>query len=306
MDFAPLLKEIGRGTRGARDLTRDQAQDLFGRMLDGQVPDLELGALLIAMRIKGESLEELLGFATAMQARTARLDVPPGPRLVLLPAFNGARKQANLMPLVALLLVRAGIPVLIHGRHDFDSRISPFELLDALDLPAADSLDRAQAQWAARRPAVLPLARLNPGLDALMALRPRMGLRNSSHSLGKLLDPAPGRSVRVVAVTHPEYVDSMAQALPLLCQGGSRALLMRASEGEAYLHLRRKAHLQGFADGQVMDLQPTPNDDLDVPLSSACEPADNAALIRAMLAGEEAIPERIQSQVQALTRLARD
>lgn len=306
MDFAPLLKEIGRGTRGARDLTRDQAQDLFGRMLDGQVPDLELGALLIAMRIKGESMEELLGFATAMQARTARLDVPPGPRLVLLPAFNGARKQANLMPLVALLLVRAGIPVLIHGRHDFDSRISPFELLDALDLPAADSLDRAQAQWAARRPAVLPLARLNPGLDALMALRPRMGLRNSSHSLGKLLDPAPGRSVRVVAVTHPEYVDSMAQALPLLCQGGSRALLMRASEGEAYLHLRRKAHLQGFADGQVMDLQPTPNDDLDVPLSSACEPADNAALIRAMLAGEVAIPERIQSQVQALTRLARD
>lgn len=306
MDFAPLLKEIGRGTRGARDLTREQAQDLFGRMLDGQVPDLELGALLIAMRIKGESLDELLGFETAMQARTARLEVPPGPRLVLLPAFNGARKQANLMPLVALLLVRSGIPVLIHGRHDFDSRISPFELLDALDLAAADSLAGAQAQLAAQRPAVLPLAPLNPGLDALMALRPRMGLRNSSHSLGKLLDPAPGRSVRVVAVTHPEYVDSMAQALPLLCQGGSRALLMRASEGEAYLHLRRKAHLQGFADGQVWDLQPDPNDDLDVPLSSACEPAENAALVRAMLAGEVPVPERIQSQVQALTRLATD
>lgn len=306
MDFAPLLKEIGRGTRGARDLTRDQAQDLFGRMLDGQVPDLELGALLIAMRIKGESLDELLGFEAAMQARTARLDVPPGPRLVLLPAFNGARKQANLMPLVALLLVQSGIPVLIHGRHDFDSRISPFELLDALDLSAADSLAAAQSQLAARRPAVLPLARLNPGLDALMALRPRMGLRNSSHSLGKLLDPAPGRSVRVVAVTHPEYVDSMAQALPLLCQGGSRALLMRASEGEAYLHLRRKAHLQGFADGQVWDLQPDPNEDLDVSLSSACEPAENAALIRAMLAGEVPVPERIQSQVQALTLLATD
>lgn len=306
MDFAPLLKEIGRGTRGARDLTRDQAQDLFGRMLDGQVPDLELGAILIAMRIKGESLDELLGFEAAMQARTARIDVPAGPRLVLLPAFNGARKQANLMPLVALLLARSSIPVLIHGRHDFDSRISPFELLDALDLATADTLAHAQAQLAERRLAVLPLARLNPGLDVLMALRPRMGLRNSSHSLGKLLDPAPGRSVRVVAVTHPEYVDSMAQALPLLCTGGSRALLMRASEGEAYLHLRRKAHLQGFVDGQVMPLEPSPNEDLDVPLSTACEPADNAALIRAMLAGEVPIPERIQAQVAALERLARD
>lgn len=88
MDFAPLLKEIGRGTRGARDLTRDQAQDLFGRMLDGQVPDLELGAILIAMRIKGESLDELLGFEAAMQARTARIDVPAGPRLVLLPRLQ--------------------------------------------------------------------------------------------------------------------------------------------------------------------------------------------------------------------------
>ncbi|SEK53497.1 Anthranilate phosphoribosyltransferase [Roseateles sp. YR242] len=305
MDFAPLIKEIGRGTRGARDLTREQAHALFGGLLDGTVPDLERGAILIAMRIKGESLEELLGFEAAMQERTARLQVPEGPRLVLLPAFNGARKQANLMPLVALLLARAGIPVLIHGRHDFDSRISPFELLDALGLPAAGGVAQAQAQLLERHLAVLPLALLNPGIDALMALRPRMGVRNSSHSVAKLLDPAPGRSVRVVAVTHPEYVDSMGAALPLLSLQGSRALLMRASEGEAYLHLRRKAHLQGFVDGQAWDLQPSPNEDLEVPLSTACEPAENAALIRAMLAGETAIPERIGAQVAALERLAR-
>ena len=46
-------------------------------------------------------------------------------------------------------------------------------------------------------------------LDALMALRPRLGVRNSAHIMAKLLDPAPGRSLRVVAVTHPEYLDSM-------------------------------------------------------------------------------------------------
>jgi len=305
MDFAPLIKEIGRGSRGARDLTREQAQALFGGLLDGTVPDLERGAILMAMRIKGESLDELLGFEAAMQERTARIDVPAGPRLVLLPAFNGARKQANLMPLVALLLARAGIPVLIHGRHDFDSRISPFELLQALGLPAAGDVAQAQAQLAGPgRLAVMPLDRLNPGLDAMMALRPRLGVRNSSHSVAKLLDPAPGRSVRVVAVTHPEYVDSMGQALPVLSRDGGRALLMRASEGEAYLHLRRKAYLQGFADGQVWDLQPSANEDLDVPLSSACEPADNAALIQAILAGDEPIPARIGDQVAALTRLA--
>jgi anthranilate phosphoribosyltransferase len=136
------------------------------------------------------------------------------------------------MPLVALLLARAGA-VLIYGRHDFDSRISPFALLDALDLPASPDLAHAQTQLATRRLAVLPLAALSPGLDALMALRPRLGLRSSAHSLAKLLDPAePGRAVRVVAVTHPEYLDSMAALLPGLGAPDGRALLMRASEGE--------------------------------------------------------------------------
>ncbi len=309
MQYSALIKEIGRGARGARDLNRDDAQALFAAMLAGQVPELELGAVLIALRIKGESATELAGFIAAMQANTASLAAPPGPRTVLLPSFNGARKQANLMPLVALLLAREGIPVLIFGRHDFDSRVSPFELLSALGLPAAASLDEANAQLASRRLAVLPLASLNRGLDALMALRPRLGVRNSSHSLAKLLDPfaaTPGRSVRVVAVTHPEYLDSMGSVLPGLTRDGGRALLMRASEGEAYAHLRRKAHLIGHVDGVAAPMHPADTTDLDWPLSPACEPAANARLIEAMLAGSEALPPRIGEQVEALKRLATD
>lgn len=305
MDYASLIKEVGRGARGARDLTREQAQSVFGAMLDGQVPDLQLGALLIALRVKGESADEVAGFLAAMQARTAAMQAPDGPRTVLLPSFNGARKQANLMPLVALLLAREGVPVLVFGRHDFDSRISPFELLQALGLPASDSLADAQARLRESRLAVLPLRLLNPGLDALMALRPRLGLRNSSHSLAKLLDPfPPGRGVRVVAVTHPEYLDSMAAALPGLTAGGGRALLMRASEGEAYAHLRRKAHLIGFQDGATEPLHPADTTDLDWPLSPACEPAENAALIQAMLDGREPVPPRIAEQVAVLKFLA--
>jgi anthranilate phosphoribosyltransferase len=290
MDYAPLLKEIGRGARGARDLTREQARELFGQLLDGAVPDLERGAILIAMRIKGESLDELLGFVEAMQAGAARVQAPEGPRTVVLPTFNGARKQANLMPLVAMLLAREGIPVLIHGRHDFDSRVSPFELFDALGLPVSRDVAEAGQRLAADRLAILPTAAIHAGLDAMMALRPRLGLRNSS--------------VRVVAVTHPEYVDSMGAALPVLSAGDGRALLMRASEGEAYLHLRRKAHLQGFADGQAIDLNPQSNEDLDWPLSAACEPAENAALVRAILDGTEPLPPRIADQLTALRRLA--
>jgi anthranilate phosphoribosyltransferase len=315
MNLASLIKEVGRGSKGARDLTEAQAEALFGHILDGVVPDMELGAILLSLRIKGEAASELNGFERAMQARTAHIAVPDlpglpdiqkGPRCVLLPTFNGARKQANLLPLVALLLAREGVPVLIHGRHDFDSRESPFALLAALGLPLASSVAVASAQLQATRLACLPLALLNPGLDALMALRPRLGVRNSGHSVAKLLDAAPGRSVRVVAVTHPEYLDSMGQALLGLTAGGGRALLMRASEGEAYAHLRRKAQLYGFADGQRSDLHPADTTDLDWPLSDACSAEANAALIRAMLDGSAAVPPRITEQVRALAGLARD
>jgi len=134
-DFAPLIKEIGRGAKGARSLTRAQAQNLFGAMLAGEVGDLELGAILIALRIKSESLDELLGFADAMRALVAPIEVPHGPRCVVLPTYNGARRQPNLMPLVVHLLARRGVPVLIQGRHDFETRINPFDLLAALDVP---------------------------------------------------------------------------------------------------------------------------------------------------------------------------
>jgi len=305
MDYASLIKEMGRGARGARDLNREQAEALFGEMLDGKVPDMELGAMLIALRVKGESAAEVAGFLAAMQARTAPLAAPEGPRAVLLPSFNGARKQANLMPLVAQLLAREGVPVLIFGRHDFDSRHSPFELLGALGQHASPSLADAETRLARDKLAVLPLQMLNPGLNSLMALRPRLGVRNSSHSLAKLLDPFQlGRGVRVVAVTHPEYLDSMAAALPGLTMEGGRAMLMRASEGEAYAHLRRKAHLIGFQDGQSAPLHPADTADLDWPLSPACAPAENAALIRAMLEGRETVPPRILEQVAALRLLA--
>jgi anthranilate phosphoribosyltransferase len=304
MDFPALIKEVGRGARGARDLDSATAEQLFGAMLDDRVPDMELGALLIALRIKGESLDETLGFVAAMQARTQTLSLPQGPRCVVLPSFNGARKQANLMPLVALLLAREGVPVLIHGRHDFDSRVSPFELLAALGLQPAASLAKAESALRTDRLAVLRLAQLNPGLDRLMALRPRLGVRNSGHSIAKLLDPAPGHSVRVVAVTHPEYLEGMGRVLPGLTRADGRALLMRASEGEAYAHLRRRAHLVGFVNGEASPLHPADSADLDWPLSEACEAAANATLIQRMLAGEAEVPPRILEQLAALKLLA--
>ncbi|HHW63197.1 MAG TPA: DNA-binding protein YbiB, partial [Rhodocyclaceae bacterium] len=78
MRYGAIIKEIGRGAKGARDLDTAAAAALFGDILDGVVPELELGAILIAFRIKSEALPELLGFKQAMDARTAQVVVPEG------------------------------------------------------------------------------------------------------------------------------------------------------------------------------------------------------------------------------------
>lgn len=303
MNFAPIIKEIGRGAKGARALDRAQATATFAAMLDGSVPDLELGAILIALRIKSETLDELLGFKHAMDALGAKLQVPPGPRTVVLPTYNGARRQPNLMPLVAMLLARAGVPVLIQGRHDFETRVSPFELLAALDIhPAADA-DAAAAQLDGQRLSCVAVTTLLPGLDRLLALRPRMGVRSSAHTMAKLLDPCPGRSVRVVAVTHPEYLERMDE---FLRADGGRAMLLRGTEGEIYANPRRCPELKTYVDGEGR-IAVAGEEGGAPPLAGLPDSpsiADNVHVIRAMLAGEHAIPAPILAQVAALTELA--
>jgi hypothetical protein len=129
MSISHYIKEIGRGTKGARSLSRTQACDLMGQVLDGKVSDLELGGFCIAMRFKGESAEELAGFLDATQQR-----LPVWPQahkarpVVVIPSYNGSRKLANLTPLLAGLLAQKGLPVLVHGSHTEDKRLGTAEV----------------------------------------------------------------------------------------------------------------------------------------------------------------------------------
>jgi anthranilate phosphoribosyltransferase len=304
MNLPAMIKEIGRGAKGARSLSAADAETLFGGMLDGTVPDLELGAIIIALRVKSESLDELIGFKRAMDARCTHVEVPDGPRCVVLPTYNGARRQANLMPLLAHLVAREGVPVLIQGRHDFDSRVSPFELLAALDIHPAASAKAAATQLAASRISCLRLEDLLPGLATLLSLRLRFGVRGSGHTMAKLLDPCPGRSVRVVAVTHPEYLERMND---FLRADGGIAMLMRGTEGEAFANPRRRPRMEVFVNGAASE--GWPGEEGGAPplagLPDVPGVAENAALIRDMLAGRVAIPQPLLDQVKTLVELAK-
>ncbi|HBP95845.1 MAG TPA: DNA-binding protein YbiB, partial [Pantoea agglomerans] len=90
MELNKIIKEIGRGKNHARDIDFDTAVALYGAMLAGEVPDLELGGILIALRIKGEGEAEMRGFYQAMQAQMMQLQAPENrPMPVVIPSYNG-------------------------------------------------------------------------------------------------------------------------------------------------------------------------------------------------------------------------
>ena len=297
MSISHHIKEIGRGKDGARSLTREQAADLMGQLLDGTVTDLEVGAFCLAMRIKGETPAEMAGFLDATHARIT--PVPAPATTVVLPSYNGARKLPVLTPLLALLLAREGLAVLVHGTDTESGRVSTQSVLSALDIPAHTAITPIPAGSVA----FVPTGLLHPGLKRLLDVRRVVGLRNPAHSLVKLMQPCAGPAVLVSSYTHPEYLQSMSATLALT---GTRALLLRGTEGEPVADARRTPAMDTFDQGQCTRVQePQLGPLAQLPSLPATDAASTAAWIRSVLAGHAPVPAPIALQVQHILVLAR-
>lgn len=307
MSIAKYIKEIGRGKEGARALDRDQAYDLMTQVLDGQVTDLEIGAFAIAMRIKGESLDELDGFLAATTERC--LPIACERPTVVLPSYNGARKLPNLTPLLAQLLAQEGIPVLVHGMARDPGRVTTAEIFHDLGLPVAQDAAAIEHAWRRREPVFIRTEHLCPPLARLLDARWVIGLRNPGHTVAKLLDPCPpGTALRVVNYTHPEYGRTLTDFLQ---RTRANALLMRGTEGEPVADPRRTPKMELFLDGTAqpgLGVAAREGVLTELPiLPRECDAATTALYIQAVASGEKPAPPALLQQVecllQALARL---
>jgi anthranilate phosphoribosyltransferase len=305
---ARFIKEIGRGVKGARSMTRDDARQLYAAMLDGRVSDLELGGILLAMRIKGESVDEIAGFMDAAEASFAPLPTPPGDFApVLIPSYNGARKLANLTPLLALLLARAGVPVLVHGVQQDPGRVTTAEIFAEMGIgPSGDTSEMLDA-FAARRPCFMPIERLAPELAHQLSLRRILGVRNSTHTLVKILQPFEGPALRLVSYTHPEYLAMLTEYFGTAApHGRGDAFLMRGTEGETVANANRAQEINWFHAGQKTLLveRDAPTDEL-APAPEGRDAAATADWIARALRGEQPVPPPIAAQVAQCVQVAR-
>ena len=297
MNFAHFIREIGRGKEGARDLEFAEAQQLYGAMLDGGVSDVELGAIMIALRMKGEAIEEMAGFMAAVNERLYALDCPRDRiRPVVIPSYNGARKGANLTPLMAMLLQRFGIPVLVHGPIEGYGRVTSAQILREFGILPVTSRVQANQQLKDGQLTFVPSSVISPGLAQLLSLRGRLGLRNSAHSLVKMIDPFAGRGLVLAAATHPEYLEMMRE---LLAKLGVSALLLRATEGEPVANPKRRPRIEYLHDGAVDLLFEAEHDSLkSLPhLPEDCDVRSTVDWMRAILSGVHAIPAPLANQL---------
>ncbi len=300
-DPRPLLQEIARGKHAARDLTREQARGLFSAILAGEVEGMALGAVLVALRVKGENIEELAGMmdALALHVRPLRLGTRRA-QPVIIPTYNGARKLPNFVPLLSLLLAREGVPVLLHGAHQEAQRVGTFEILALLGHPPVASIEAAEERMESRLIAPVPVAVLSPDLARVIDARTAIGVRNSGHTMAKLMLPQgvdARAACRLIAVTHPDFMALMKSYFAIT---PANVFLMRGLEGEPVVRLhapqpieqmdvegKHVTHLLGDFDGE-----------LQLP---AREAQATATWTRDALEGRTPVPPAIARQVSIIT-----
>ncbi|QBY01166.1 glycosyl transferase family protein [Rhodophyticola sp. CCM32] len=222
MSLAPHIRILGRGPGRSRSLTREEAEEAMGLMLDrGQAAPEAIGALLMLLRMKGEIAEEIAGFAAAAQAALPRL----APADLDWPSYAAGRTRG--LPwflLSARLVAAAGHSVLLHGWNGQDQAVRSG--LHAAQIPV---LKPAEAMRPRKGLAYLPLETLSPRLFDLLGLRQVLGLRSCLNTVCRMLNPARAQA-SVQGVFHPSYRLLQADAAVLL--GWKSLTVIKGGGGE--------------------------------------------------------------------------
>lgn len=247
--FAPFVRILAKGKRGARSLTQEEAAQAMAMLLDGQVEDTQLGAFLMLLRYKEESAEELAGFVEAIRQRL------PHPSLSLdfdWPSYAGKKRHLPWYLLSAKLLAQAGYSVFMHGAGAHTAgRLYSEELLAALEIPQATDWQAAGRALEQQRLCFMPLQHWMPSLQRMIDLRNTLGLRSPVHSLVRLINPLRA-ACNLQSIFHPGYQAVHCEASRLL---GEHAWVIKGDGGEIEIRPDTDAVLLATRNGHTWEEQ---------------------------------------------------
>ncbi len=215
--FAQYVRILGKGKRGSRGLSQEEAISAMRMILENNVEQCQLGAFLMLLRVKEETPEEVAGFVKAVKETFV---LPSDAVQVDLDwsSYAGKRRHLPWFLLSTLLLADSGVKVFMHGAEGHTAgRIYTRDTLEALNLPIATNLQDASNQIKKNNFAYLPLQCLSPIMHEIIQMRTLLGLRSPVHTVARLFNPF-NASYEMQGVFHPPYSDTHQKAALLLKQ----------------------------------------------------------------------------------------
>ena len=245
--FAPFVRILGKGKRGARNLTREEARIAMGMLLDDKVEDTQLGAFLMLLRHKEESPEEMAGFTEAVRAR---LTAPAIKVDIDWPTYAGKKRHLPWYLLAAKCLAQNGVRIFMHGGGAHTAgRLYSEQLLEQLGIPLCRNWQSVNEALDTGNLAFMPLQDWAPPLQRMIDLRNTLGLRSPIHSLARILNPL-GARCGLQSIFHPGYQSVHREASGLLADN---SIVIKGDGGEVEINPDTASHLYGTTAGVSWD-----------------------------------------------------
>jgi anthranilate phosphoribosyltransferase len=279
-DLKPLLATVAQG----RSLSESEAETAFDIIMSGNATPSQMGAFLMALRVRGESVDEITGAARIMRAKAVALDAPPG-TIDTCGTGGDASGSFNISTAAALVVAGCGVPVAKHGNRALSSRSGSADVLTALGINIdADLAVVRECLWEIGI-GFLMAPRHHSATRHVAPTRVELGTRTVFNLLGPLSNPAKARR-QLVGVFAPEWVKPMAEVLGRL--GSERAWVVHG-DGLDEVTTTGVTTVASLENGAVEMFELAPE---DVGLERARldqirggEPQHNASLMRDLLAG---------------------
>lgn len=270
-----------------RDLSREEARGFMNRVMAGEVPTARLAGILTALRIKGETVDEITGFASAMRENAVKVDVGQGDMIDTCGTGGDGTGTINISTATALLAAAMGIPVAKHGNRAVSSRSGSADVLEALGVRIDLSPEEAAAAIDEVGIGFLFAPNLHPAMKHAMPARRELGVRTVFNVLGPLTNPA-GANRQLMGVYDPALCEPICRVLAEL--GSERAFVVHGAGGLDEVSPVGETRVASLADGKVTVFTFGPEEAGIEPCSLADlaggTPEENAESIRAIFAGE--------------------
>ena len=251
-DFKALIAKVAAGNA----LTRDEASHAFDRMMSGEATPSQMGGMLMAMRVRGETVDEITGAASTMRAKMTKVAAPPD-AIDVVGTGGDASGSFNISTCAAFIVAGAGVPVAKHGNRALSSRSGAADVLGALGV-AIELAPEGVARCISEAGIGFMFAPAHhPAMKNVGPTRVELGTRTIFNLLGPLSNPA-GVRRQMVGVFSRQWIEPLAQVLKNL--GSEAAWVVHGSDGLDEITTSGPTYVAALERGTVRTFTVSPQD----------------------------------------------